>query len=357
MEDEQVIRRISLREYIIDFFGSLMPGLIAVFLITIGFIVPMLWYIAELEEIIFDSSKWYTLCEKIIHFISAANFAILIFFFILYVIISFTAGVIYNRRDIKMPDRNSYIRTIMSFEDVDDMDNWIVNPDGLKEELVKNREKYKKYLFRKTVGLYNHEYNFLKKKVSIKDVQFPYTGLPKYLQVRGYDELAKRIPWYIDENIDNVGKTKDQISDHRSKTFINMLKNRIYLKSPENYNFIIKHEGEIRMSATLWHLSKTVKSLSLLSVFICILVIPLTSILREFDPLLIAPLLLSFMAVYVAWRTKISIEGFLHYQRVREIFYVLTTAQAVSIRPFELFDFSLFEKDPVVEVSRNKKGI
>ena len=337
---EQVISKISLREYIIDFFGALMPGLIAIFLMIMGCVIPLMWCFADLEVAIFESNKLYSLSERCINFISTTNFVLLLLFVIIYLIISFIAGVIYNRRDIKLPDRNSYIRTILSFEDINDMDNWIVNPKGLKEKLIKYREENSE---RNKIlkWLWDFEFYYLMNEVKVKDIQFPYTALPKYLQVRGYDELAKRIPWYVDEKKRQDERKKKEIMERRSKTFINILKNRIYLKSTENYNFIIKHEGEIRMSATLWHLSKTVKSLSLIGISFCVISIIITGVLNTFNPLLIVPLLLSVLAIYVSLKTKIRIEGFLHYQRVREIFYVLTTAQAVSKKPFGLFDFNL----------------
>lgn len=337
---EQIIHKISLREYIIDFFGALIPGMIAILLIFIGSLMPLIWCLSALEIAIVGHSEWYQLLIKFFGVLISSNFIVLLFLIIIYLIVSFVVGIIYNRRDIKLPDRNSFIRTILSFESNEDMENWIVVINDANDKIgehrkkVDGRKKFEKWFF-SSFDKYQI-YNALKDIISIGDVQFPYKNLPRYLEVRGYTELARKIPWYAEETIED-DEEKAKVLQHRSKTFINILKNRIYLKNAESYNFIIKHEGEIRMSATLWHLAGTVMVASGLASIICLVCVIVISLKTGFSTTITLPLILSLITCFLAWRIRAKIEGFLHYQRVREIFYVLTTAQVLSDDTYDMF--------------------
>jgi hypothetical protein len=150
--------------------------------------------------------------------------------------------------------------------------------------------------------------------------EFPYRFLKKYLLSRGLKHLADFIPW--DEN--NFS--------NRSKTFINLLKIRIQFFHPDKMGDILKNEGHVRLMSSIWHLLKYIKFISIICIILNILIFSIGLIWTNETVLyLIIPSLLSTLIFLFGMLGKREIELFIHYQRVREVFYVLETAYTTSI--------------------------
>jgi hypothetical protein len=155
--------------------------------------------------------------------------------------------------------------------------------------------------------------------------EYPYHALKSYLQARGFTALARYITWDpCDWNKSEEEKKSSDNSRHRSKHFINRLKLRIKSLDDRIYFEISRNETHIRLMSSLWYMSVTIASLSLVGIF---LANEASSIGGELPPLL------SFaFAVFML----ISINGFFHYQRVREIVFVLEIWHILEWRFYEL---------------------
>jgi hypothetical protein len=169
--------------------------------------------------------------------------------------------------------------------------------------------------------------------------QFPYSNIAAYLEARGYNHLAKIVPW--------SGST----FEHRSKMFINILKVRLELVAPSKCSVIVGNEAHIRMMSSVWYASKTLFAVCLLSTipvfthFQSLMLAckayfqhasgwgsPVTLSKYEqllFHDFLIYMVLFSFTAITAFW-VKRHVERCFHYQRVREVVYVLETAFSVD---------------------------
>jgi len=149
------------------------------------------------------------------------------------------------------------------------------------------------------------------------DAQFPYLHLRMYLKGRGLCHLAEMIPWQ---------KGEDQNQFQRTKMFINIIKIRLHYSLPDKCKDIVRNEAHVRMATSVWYASRWIRiaaySALVLFVFSAVLMI----IHNNFIPNSIATVSVIPLVYFVGITTKIKIEKFLHYLRVREIVYVLETA-------------------------------
>jgi multisubunit Na+/H+ antiporter MnhG subunit len=160
-------------------------------------------------------------------------------------------------------------------------------------------------------------------KISTIVVEFPYRFLKTYLTERGLDHLSKIVPW------------TSSTAATRSKTFINLLKIRIQFFYPDKMGDILKNEGHVRLMSSIWHLFRYLKVL----VISCIIMISLVIFNELYQKnnaanvsniQLLNLIYLGFLLLF-STLGKMIIETFFHYQRVREVFYVLETAYTTSI--------------------------
>ncbi|MEM7573996.1 MAG: hypothetical protein AAF433_13900 [Bacteroidota bacterium] len=165
--------------------------------------------------------------------------------------------------------------------------------------------------------------------------------MKKYLKVRGWQELSDRIIWDLYENEAEPHKEKKgELTSPRSKTFINALKIRLTYYKPEKISTLIKNEAHVRLSSSMWYVSRSLQNYSsvivfgLLLWFLLISMLPLgseTLAMSAAYKLTVVVQIMIVGSVYLVFRRiKDNVEKFLHYQRVREIFYVLETASAAS---------------------------
>jgi|WetSurMetagenome_2_1015567.scaffolds.fasta_scaffold72890_2 hypothetical protein len=270
----------SIREFFVDFMGSLIPGILFLSFATTIIVFFCILLCGIFTPNIPECTGVFT--KALLSFHTEA--------IIVFVILSFVLGCVFFRMDVKVPDDQSA-----------------------------------RYIWRKT----NPEYygdcavGFVD---DIFDTQFPYVCLREYLLRRGLDHLANKIPW--------SGLNKNSLKQ-RSKMFINILKIRLQYHFPEKCSEIVKHEAHIRLMSSLWH---SLKWLSRIAYSSLILMSAILIVFCSFNENCIGNLnrhywinyliftLWIFIIIALVLIVKRSVLQFFHYQRVREIIQVLETA-------------------------------
>lgn len=285
---------------LVDFLGALFPGLL--FSITIVFTLGSTYFyiIHQLKTILLKANvgiedlNVFESLRGLFNGIGYVSFYLLI----LILVVSYVLGSFLFRKDPKYPDTASFKRVFKKMT-TEQKSKWV-------EQYTEDDKKNQDFV-----------------------IEFPYRNLKAYLDARGLQHLSKFVPWDINN------------SDTRSKTFINRLKIRIQFFYPDKTGNILKNEGHIRLMSSLWYLCKYLKTLSLL----CLT----TNLLTFFSGLylywnyttifyfIISAFISAFILLFATYGKKI-IETFIHYQRVREIFYVLETAYTTTITSEALLD-------------------
>jgi len=144
-----------------------------------------------------------------------------------------------------------------------------------------------------------------------EDCQFPYEHYDTYLLKRGELNLVEHTTWCKDK-------------DSRTKNALNSIKLKIQLKSKEAYNILVKNEAHIRMASSSHRVVKLVWKIALCAIFISSgLLFPFEKFSYE---LIKCAIVISFMPIstlIVNIFIQQSVTKFLHYQRLREIFFVI----------------------------------
>lgn len=310
MEDSKTYGKISLRIFIVDFFGALVPGLMFFFLLILTLVFPTYLYIKTLVQS--DNQKNFIEYLNLINKVDKFGL-IEIGLFIL--IVSFVIGTFFYRLDPKKPDGKSCRKTIRKFKSSYDKDNWVEKePHERVLNVIKKIYRKRFILVRPIFYLY---YLIIRNKKLEKRYQYPYRYLKKYLKSRGLDILSDKIPWDGD----------DASYKKRSKTYINILKMRIAFHYPAKCGTIIKNEAHIRLTSTMWYIALELLKMSVLGIFFSLL------ILRNIDSQeewILIPISINLFVIAFCFWIKNRAEKFLHYQRVREIIFVMETALITS---------------------------
>jgi hypothetical protein len=268
--------RSGAREFIVEFLGSLVPGGAFLFGFLLAFVVPLLaatrhffpptaWSIPALDG--FTSASLST----ILFLILPAGMAFLLFAYI--------AGHLFYRQDPKIADEASY-RNIPRHQGNDGMVRHTPHGGG-------------------TGGT---------------PVEFPYHFLKQYLLDRGICYLAEHVPW-------------DATSfSRRAKHWANALKIRIGLECPHHYGVLARNEAHVRLSSSMWFVCRAL----MLSAFVGLGVeVVLWIVLRAFGHLEVTVSPAATLPLFVlglSYLAKRAIEQTLHYQREREILFILEIA-------------------------------
>lgn len=151
---------------------------------------------------------------------------------------------------------------------------------------------------------------------------FPYNYYYKYLLKRNLSDYLDEVTW----NADNS----------RSKNVVNNYKIEIQLFAPEGYALVRKNEAHIRMSSGTWHMAQPLKwitGLMSLAMFVAFIFLCNASCQCSFGcgygfktthyGAFISFLLPFFMLICLIYIQQ-RIAHFIHYQRMREIFYTIS---------------------------------
>ncbi len=305
------------RDLFVDFFGSLVPG----FLFTMITVPMIVWTGATLLGKTPGSGP-----DK--SWVSAIPNSVL---FTLLIVVSYVVGHMFSRRDPKVPDQKSLAYILRT--NWDDLSRSVVQPKAA------DRDRFQVESGRGVAARIRSWFEIRRKARELAEGaggQFPYSHLRTYLSKRGLDHLARHVPWDGDS---------EQI-DQRSKLFINLLKIRIQFRSPRKCGDIVRNEAHVRMMSSVWFAAQLLQY-----VWVVLLAIvmasayhrqqwsPIFKFSQGFPSSIVMVLVTLLICVTVLRRAIIY---FLHYQRVREIVYVLATAHASlldgNLKIFQGFD-------------------
>jgi hypothetical protein len=266
---EESIGRLSIRELIVDFFGSLVPGLIFVTCAVVVVAWPLVSALQLTLTLLGAERPISELYADIARLTDAARVELTI----LLVMVAYVAGHLFYRQDPKVPDERSFKRTVTKTDD------WVADADNC---------------------------------------EFPYPHFDRYLRSRGLTHLLELTEWCE--------------SGRRTKNFINILKIRLFCEHPEKCGSVAKNEAHVRLMASTWYMSRALKYLGV-AVTIVSLVTAIASMRGAWSSaafrtglLHIIPASPALVVLLVAVAAQRVIERFLHYQRVREVMWVLETA-------------------------------
>ncbi|MGB7547575.1 MAG: hypothetical protein WBM14_07495 [Terracidiphilus sp.] len=281
-----------IREFFIDFLSSLVPG----FLFTM-FAIPLL--ISSAVVLSRGGFAWDTIRTDIEPYHAELWCLILV--------VSYVLGSVYSRRDPKVPDQRS--ATHILWKDWDSRTRAVIQPSK-----GANAEDYTQFYNPAGRVSWLKRYQMARRIAQGDGGQFPYSHLYEYLTARKLGHLAERVPWHGED---------DKI-DPRSKMFINILKVRLQFSNQKQCGEIIRNEAHIRMMSSVWYAALQLEQVYVVLLFLLLILSPFNQTAKTpgFKTILI---LLVVLLVAARWLRR-SIIKFLHYQRVREIVYVLETA-------------------------------
>lgn len=277
----------ALKEFVVEFLGGLIPGVAFLLAITPALILPVakaIHFVFPSYDIllpVFGASESLTI-GLVLFFVIPALFAFLVFAYI--------AGHLFYRLDPKVADHASFLRI--------------------------PRHKSQDGMVRAVEG-------------GDIPIEFPYHFLQEYLAARGIDYLAKRVPW---------GPGNFQ---RRAKHFANALKIRILVESPHNFGLLARNEGHIRLSSSMWYVCRVLLGSSIIGLFAFFGTIIMTHLSGSLPSVKVTPHFVAPLLVFAfSWLGKWAIERALHYQREREILFILETAHwlCISGRAPKIFD-------------------
>ncbi len=303
----------SLRDFIlpiVEFLGILVPGVFFIFALIPAIIIPTATFLKIIEGVQVTTPIASDYLVKIILSPSAGTIFLLAIF-------AYVFGHVFFRQDPKIPDQKS-------FKKVNDSE--LCEEEGpvrmSEVEIAYNKEKNKKR----------------KHKIPPKEhnLEFPYRYLYEYLDDRDMKHLANIVQW----------KGNDPTSySKRTKHFMNVIKVRLEFLFPYQYLRIQRNEAHVRLMSSMWYASKSLIAASIIGSIIgsiCVYTYWYTSGTGWPTPYigsLVLPVAVLALAIYF----KKKVESFLHYQRIREVVFILEAAYvAKKLRP----EFDFFEKSP-----------
>ena len=291
---------------IVEFLGILVPGIIFLLAIFPALIIPIMAIIRIIEN---GSVVCPIVSDDIIKLImmpgAMKSFVLLVF--------SYVIGHVFFRQDPKIPDTKSFQRV----------------PDNIKKDgpvrLCENEKKYNMKEYGKEMP---------------HNMEFPYRYLHEYLHDRGMPHLAEKITWKGEE---------PETYKNRTKHFINILKVHLEFLFPYQYTRIQRNEAHVRLMSSMWYCSKSIIITSVVGCVIgAISVFYVSEINNVFWPMpYVAAIYWPLLALIASFILKYKIETFLHYQRIREIVFILEAAHfANELYPEYNIGGSTFSKDP-----------
>jgi hypothetical protein len=162
----------------------------------------------------------------------------------------------------------------------------------------------------------------------VEGQDFPYSHLKEYLLARNFGDLAE----YVDWSGRDFYEPKNNKARWRSKHFMNRLKLSIKLKDSRLYFDILRNEAHIRLASSVWYGSAVLIVFSVVGLLI--------GFSGNYFPnhkwQHIESLIISGMIMLLSVVTLFAVSLSFHYQRVREIVYVLQTALLLGIQKHSL---------------------
>jgi len=325
-----------LHEYLVDILGGLVPGILLAMGTTVSMVPPLL-----------DAHRWLARAqpgavEPVVHLAEALGrlqswpSTPLFFLCIGVALMTYVAGHVFYRRDPKKPDQASFrllerqkiVELLQERRDAGRTDL----PAGVRRALrswgywflVRIGEPRR--LLGSAEGDQAALSDYLTKDLgapSAEKCEFPYPNFLDYLTKRGLDHLKPLVKW----------------DPHtRSKLWVNILKVRLLLHHPHKCRQIVRNEAHIRLASGTWYVAGTLRRLAVLGLGLVVAVVLASALAAgpgwRIDWHLVASapgrhfwtFLSPLVVLVVAWYLRRKIDGFYHYQRMREVDWVLETA-------------------------------
>jgi hypothetical protein len=293
----------TLRDFIlpiVEFLGILVPGVVFIFAFIPAVIYPTGLFLSLFSD---QPSALLKICKAFVDLFRSPGFGNLTLLFIF----AYVVGHLFFRQDPKIPDQHSFKKVIKTIGE---------------EGPVRLCEKEKKY---------NQKLN----KPNDYNLEFPYRYLYEYLQDRGMYHLASLVPWR-----GNNPKTYRL----RTKHFINTIKVRLEFLFPYQYFRILRNEAHIRLMSSMWYATRSLLFLSAFGSLLGFLTIAIINIKINSPNIAFSvyDFILPILIFLCSFAVKNNIESFLHYQRIREIVFILEAAYfAQQLYP----NLKVFEKN------------
>ncbi len=310
-------------DFLVEFLGGLIPGIIFIVALIFIFSPPLHMFMSSISNTS-ESFNFRATVAKIIMLTKGTPYMVWLGVFIFGLILSYVLGHLFYRRDPKKPNRRSFKRIIKNHPDDQELKETFGNIE--QAELEQKRKEWR----RRNYACDNE-----------KDCEFPFPYLREYLIQRGHNHLLRFVKWKDNKNL-------------RSKTYINSLKIKLQYYAPHEYQRVIRNEAHVRLSTSTWYMSRALMIYSYVGIAICIFstLILLVRMLCfshiPFEPFgiglvnwLIAPIIAPFLVWILSFYCSRSNEEFIHYQRIREVFYVLELSSIVANNNQEFLQMNL----------------
>jgi hypothetical protein len=315
-----------LSDFFVDVFGTLIPGIIFTaisFIVTLFFsmmVVPIIY-----NYFVKDSIKRFSII--CINDIPTIPTYLYFWFSILFIVASYVFGHIFYRLGPKLPDQKSFkfiYNTIYCDNPVHIIKK--INTTHIRNINIKwmrliNKLSY--YINTNLLYLISKRRRLVLKES--KNLNWPYKDLDKYLYKRS-PHLSRMVTW--------GGKNKADMKP--SKIMMNAIKDAIQFHFPEKYGTIARNEGHIRLMSSIWFMSRTIIRMCSILLLITLVISPLYSTNSpKYDKIFyLSNIIIFAIIILLSYWVKRTIERSFHYQRIREIIYILNTAfQARKTKP------------------------
>lgn len=336
-----------LHEYLVDILGGLVPGI----LLAVGSAWSLLLPLRELRNSLAAPSSKDPLLQLLEALRGWQALPATPFFFAFtgVALMTYVAGHVYYRRDPKTPDQASF--RLLERRKVEELAlrraRFPVQDAAPREAAGRHGALARGllriwYRQRLRVGdprrllryLDDHAELLLYLRndlgsASAERCEFPYPTFRQYLEKRGLDYLTSMVGW-----------KQDGESDTRSKVWVNVLKIRLLIHHPHRCRQIVRNEAHVRLASGTWYVAGTLRRLALVGLGLVAVRVALAATSAQqgwrldWQAISHAPgehfwtLLSPLSVLLVAWYLRSKIDGFFHYQRMREVNWVLETAFA-----------------------------
>jgi len=335
---DELRARFAARDFFVDFLGGLVPGILFLLGISAALGPPLYAVVDGFSP--GDKLSLGSLAKKVLESTRDTPNFLWIALFLIAVGLAYVIGHLFYRQDPKVPNKRSFrklksreIRGMRIQDKRDWLKPWFWTPVWHALQLWKRAEK----------NLTPEQREALCKKLrtefactSTSECQFPYPYLADYLQQRGLDHLLPFVTW--NQKQEGVGeaesgnRTTTDVRVKRSKTYINTLKIRLRHHHQERVSVIIRNEAHVRLASSTWYATKALQISSYVGFGLFAIALVGYSTYSEISSLTAAltahlsTLAFPLGVLVLGMRGRSKIERFLHYQRLREVFYVLETA-------------------------------
>lgn len=329
---ESAMGRITFRELAVDFFGSLVPGMVFILSAT----ATLVWSLtATLLAFTLGSSPRYGNLGVVgaIDLVRQVIDPFSLEIFVLVVLLSYMIGHTFYRQDPKEADRRSFERLYPHRRAEMPRWEWMrpLGPGRWRPAFLR------RIVMRLPAQLPEEHRQRLDAELLTcvaddrKSCEFPYDYLYRYLVNRGLVHLANMVDWGRVPPAE-TDRTRQAVEIRRSKNFINILKIRLNFYFPDKCGAISRNEAHVRLMSSTWYMARKLKLPAAAALIVSSVGIfhAVENRFVQTQPALfafIAASALFAMGIIIAASLAVrSIEKFLHYQRVREVVWVLETA-------------------------------